>query len=160
MSALWLSSKDGAATTPVATSTTRTTTRTSDLDLGTLVAVASPLYAPPPPPPPPPVPVVGPPVAPAAAPPPGPPPSNKASRRKSQKGKASWYQIDNGTCAHVNLPKGTLVRVVNLENKKEIVCRVADRGPFLQGRIIDLDLEGFKQLANRSDGVIDVKINW
>jgi len=89
-----------------------------------------------------------------------PPPANKATRRRREKGLASWYQIYNGTCAHKTLPKGTLVRVVNLANKKELVCRVADRGPYLEGRIIDLDLEGFKQLADRSEGVIDVHINW
>ncbi len=89
-----------------------------------------------------------------------PPPADKATRRRSQKGLASWYRIDNGTCAHKTLPKGTLVRVVNLANKKELVCRVADRGPYLDGRIIDLDLEGFRQLADRSEGVIDVRINW
>ena len=89
-----------------------------------------------------------------------PPPANKAPRRRRQAGLASWYQIDNGTCAHKTLPKGTLVRVVNVDNKKELVCRVADRGPYLDGRIIDLDLEGFKQLADRSEGVIEVRINW
>lgn len=147
------------ATTDAATTTT---SPAQDLDVGALVAAASPFYV---------HPVV--PVDPAlAAPPPGfqiavapagppmPPPASKATRRRSQKGEASWYQIDNGTCAHKALPKGTMVRVVNAENKREIVCRVADRGPFLDGRIIDLDLDDFKRLASRTEGVIEVRINW
>jgi hypothetical protein len=137
-----------------------------DFDVGSMVAAASPFYVPPPPPPSPPVVALSeaipspPPAVAVPAGPPMPPPANKATRRRREKGLASWYQIYNGTCAHKTLPKGTLVRVVNLANKKELVCRVADRGPYLEGRIIDLDLEGFKQLADRSEGVIDVHINW
>lgn len=84
----------------------------------------------------------------------------KGGRGRTQTGKASWYEIDDGTCAHVRLPKGTLVRVVNTANGKEAICRVADRGPFLEGRIIDLDLQTFKQIADRSEGVVDVRISW
>ena len=141
--------------------TTTTTSPAAGVDVGSLVAAASPFFVPPPPVPQAPPQALA--VPPAVAAPPGPelpPPANKASRRRSQKGGASWYQIHNGTCAHKTLPKGTLVRVVNVANKKEIICRVADRGPFLDGRIIDLDLEGFKLLAQRSEGVIDVRINW
>ena len=96
-----------------------------------------------------------PPAAPAPA-----PPAKPSNRRRSQAGKASWYQIHNGTCAHARLPKGTMVRVVNIASGKEVTCRVADRGPFLQGRIIDLDREGFAQIASASQGVIDVRIFW
>ena len=105
-----------------------------------------------------------PPASPAAVaaspPPPPPPPKTRGGRGRSQTGKASWYEIHNGTCAHVTLPKGTMVRVVNVANDKEVTCRVADRGPFLQGRIIDLDLQSFEQIAGRSQGVVDVRISW
>ncbi len=84
----------------------------------------------------------------------------KGGRGRTQVGKASWYEIDNGTCAHVRLPKGTIVRVVNLGNGKEALCRVADRGPFLQGRVIDLDLQTFQHIASPSEGVVDVRISW
>jgi rare lipoprotein A (peptidoglycan hydrolase) len=84
----------------------------------------------------------------------------KGGRGRTQTGKASWYEIHNGTCAHVRLPKGTLVRVVNTANAKEVTCRVADRGPFLSGRIIDLDLQSFQRIASRSEGVVDVRISW
>lgn len=84
----------------------------------------------------------------------------KGGRGRTQAGQASWYEIDNGTCAHVRLPKGTIVRVVNVANGKEALCRVADRGPFLQGRVIDLDLQTFQHIASPSEGVVDVRISW
>lgn len=42
------------------------------------------------------------------------------------------------TAAHNTLPFGTRVRVKSLVNGKEVVVRINDRGPFIQGRIIDL----------------------
>lgn len=79
---------------------------------------------------------------------------------RTQTGKASWYQTTNGTCAHRTLPFGTIVKVVNLANGRTVSCRVADRGPYVAGRIIDLDREGFEQLTSASTGVIDVRIEW
>jgi rare lipoprotein A len=60
----------------------------------------------------------------------------------------------------VKLPKGTVVRVVNIATGQETACRVADRGPFLDGRVVDLDVDVFVQIAGRSQGVIDVRIFW
>ncbi|MBW3669484.1 MAG: septal ring lytic transglycosylase RlpA family protein [Actinobacteria bacterium] len=79
---------------------------------------------------------------------------------RTQTGKASWYQTTDGTCAHRTLPFGTIVKVTNLANGRAVSCRVADRGPYVAGRIIDLDREGFEQLASASTGVIDVRIEW
>ena len=42
------------------------------------------------------------------------------------------------TAAHRTLPFGTRVRVHNLENGQDVVVRITDRGPFVEGRIIDL----------------------
>jgi len=42
------------------------------------------------------------------------------------------------TAAHRSLPFGTRVRVTNLRNKRSVVVRINDRGPFLRGRIIDV----------------------
>jgi rare lipoprotein A len=58
------------------------------------------------------------------------------------------------TAAHRTLPFGTRVRVKSLVNGKEVVVRINDRGPFIQGRIIDLsqaaalalDLSGVKRV--------------
>lgn len=40
--------------------------------------------------------------------------------------------------AHPNLPFGTILRVTNLENGLSVVVEVADRGPFVHGRVLDL----------------------
>ena len=70
-----------------------------------------------------------------------------------QYGNASWYsgslhgrKTASGECydkdeltgAHRELPFGTLVKVKNLNNGKEVIVRVNDRGPFIKSRIIDL----------------------
>jgi len=75
-------------------------------------------------------------------------------------GVASWYETWNGTCAQKNLPLGTVVRVINLDNAKTITCTVADRGPYVGGRIIDLDKQGFADLAPGTQGLIHVRIEW
>ncbi|WP_041522149.1 septal ring lytic transglycosylase RlpA family protein [Gilvimarinus agarilyticus] len=62
------------------------------------------------------------------------------------------------TAAHKTLPFGTKVRVTNLENGRDIVVKINDRGPFIQGRIIDLSRSAFSELADAKVGLIDVKI--
>lgn len=75
-------------------------------------------------------------------------------------GKASWYSGPAGTCAHRTLPFGTQVSVTNTGNGKSVVCRVADRGPFVEGRVIDLSHDTFTQIASPSAGVIGVHLSW
>lgn len=75
-------------------------------------------------------------------------------------GQASWYSAESMTCAHRNLPFGTRVTVVSRSSGRSVVCRVADRGPFVAGRIIDLSYDAFQQLADPGVGVIDVRISW
>jgi rare lipoprotein A (peptidoglycan hydrolase) len=77
-----------------------------------------------------------------------------------QTGQASWYDAEAGTCAHRTLAFGTVVTVTNLENGRKVTCRVADRGPYVDGRIIDLAKTTFDDLAPTSSGVIDVRIEW
>lgn len=48
------------------------------------------------------------------------------------------YNPNGLTAAHRTLPFGTRVRVVNCANKKSVVVRINDRGPFIKGRHIDL----------------------
>lgn len=60
------------------------------------------------------------------------------------------------TAAHRSYPHNTLVRVTNVENKKSVIVRINDRGPFIQGRDIDLSLGAFLRIAERSKGRIDV----
>lgn len=95
--------------------------------------------------------------------PPPPPPTTAAPQfgNGEATGKASWYQAAApGSCAHRTIPKGTLVRVTNLANGRAVPCTVADRGPYVDGRIIDLAEPDFAQLAGSHEGVIDVRIEW
>ena len=62
------------------------------------------------------------------------------------------------TCAHKTLPFGTKLKVTNLKNKKSVVVRVNDRGPFVRGRIIDLSVAAAKKIDMIRDGVAKVKI--
>jgi len=84
-----------------------------------------------------------------------PPPSGQ------QEGGASWYRYKPGTCAHRTLPKGTVVKVTNLKTGQSANCTVADRGPFIAGRIIDLDRSVFLAIAESpGQGVVQVRIEW
>ena len=78
----------------------------------------------------------------------------------TQQGGASWYDYRPGECAHVSLPKGTVVTITSLENGATATCVVTDRGPYGSGRIIDLDRATFAQLADPARGLIQVQITW
>lgn len=81
--------------------------------------------------------------------------------KNGESGKASWYAAGiPGSCAHRTLPKGTTVLVTNLANGRTATCKVADRGPYVDGRIIDLALVDFEVLAGKHVGLIDVLIQW
>ena len=56
--------------------------------------------------------------------------------RKAANGEV--YDMNRMTAAHRTLPFGTWVEVNNLTNSKRVTVRITDRGPFVQGRIIDL----------------------
>ena len=85
---------------------------------------------------------------------------NPAPAGGSQEGGASWYHYKPGTCAHRTLPKGTVVKVTNLATGQSATCTVADRGPFVAGRIIDLDRSVFVAIASGNQGVVRVRIEW
>lgn len=78
---------------------------------------------------------------------------------KSHAGGASWYD-HTGTMSAANpwLPIGSYVRVTNRANGKSVIVRINDRGPFVGGRIIDLDRVAFREIASIGAGVIDVKM--
>ena len=78
-----------------------------------------------------------------------------------QEGGASYHDYaDPSTCAHKSLPKGTALTVTNLANGKTTSCVVNDRGPYVEGRILDLSKPAFSEIASLSDGVIRVSIEW
>ena len=95
------------------------------------------------------------------------------SLHAQQRGKASFYsrratgaRTSSGerlhhndfTCAHRTHPFGTKLRVKNLNNGKEVVVRVNDRGPFGRGRIVDLSWGAAKALGMLSHGVVPVEV--
>ena len=62
------------------------------------------------------------------------------------------------TAAHRIFPFGSKVRVTNLENKKSVIVRVNDRGPFKEGRIIDLSLGAAKEISLIEKGTARVRL--
>ncbi|MBW3649418.1 MAG: septal ring lytic transglycosylase RlpA family protein, partial [Actinobacteria bacterium] len=78
-----------------------------------------------------------------------------------QEGDASYFEArEPDTCAHRTITFGTVVKVTNLANGKSTTCRVNDRGPYIDGRIIDLSPHTFSHLAPLEEGVIRVVIQW
>ncbi|MGQ0803579.1 MAG: G5 domain-containing protein [Actinomycetota bacterium] len=76
-------------------------------------------------------------------------------------GTASWYASPFGgdSCATKEyIEKGTIVRVTNLDTGASTTCRVADR--VVANRVVDLDDDVFAQLAPRSSGVFNARIDW
>ncbi|MBU6388981.1 G5 domain-containing protein [Patescibacteria group bacterium] len=74
-------------------------------------------------------------------------------------GLASWYSgVGSLTAAHRTLPLGTRVRVVNTATGASVVVTIADRGPFVGGRIIDLSSDAFAAIASRGSGVVNVRL--
>ena len=86
-------------------------------------------------------------------------------------GIASWYgpgfqgnRTSNGevydmygiSAAHKTLPFGTIVRVVDLDTARSIVVRINDRGPFIEGRIIDLSKGAAEKLGIVDKGIAHV----
>jgi rare lipoprotein A len=88
-------------------------------------------------------------------------------------GRASWYgdfhhgrRTANGevfdknalTAAHRSLPFGTRLRVVNLENDREVEVRINDRGPAIPDRVLDLSYAAARALGAVGSGVIPVRM--
>jgi rare lipoprotein A len=95
------------------------------------------------------------------------------SRRNVIYGKASYYgpkfhgkKTASGeifdqnamTAAHKSLPFGTVCRVTNRANKKSVIVRINDRGPFVGNRILDLSYQAMKMLDGLRSGVINARI--
>lgn len=90
-----------------------------------------------------------------------------------QTGLASWYgppyhnrrgsngQIYNMnamTAAHRTLPLGSIVRVTNVKTGQSALVRITDRGPFIEGRVLDLSLAAARKLDVWQPGTATVKI--
>jgi rare lipoprotein A len=87
--------------------------------------------------------------------------STTAAPSQNESGKATYYDTGSpGVCAHKTLPFGTVVTVTNLANGKSVTCTVHDRGPYVDGYIIDLNPQEFGKIAPLSAGVINARITW
>jgi rare lipoprotein A len=88
-------------------------------------------------------------------------------------GMASWYGApyhnrrgSNGevynmhamTAAHRTLPLGSIVRITNVKTGQSAVVRITDRGPFVEGRIVDLSLAAAKALDVYMPGIAKVRL--
>jgi rare lipoprotein A len=109
-----------------------------------------------------------------ARPTPRPPaPSAAPQLGQTETGMASWYghpyhgrRAANGeiydmeklTAAHRTLPFDTWLRVVNLDNSKTVEVRITDRGPFVEGRIIDLSHAAARAIDMIGPGIARVRL--
>lgn len=62
------------------------------------------------------------------------------------------------TAAHKTMPFGTLLKVTNLRNGKSIIVRINDRGPYIEGRDLDLSKGTALALGMVKRGVVKVKV--
>ncbi|WP_328799438.1 septal ring lytic transglycosylase RlpA family protein [Sandaracinobacteroides hominis] len=94
-------------------------------------------------------------------------------RGYDEKGIASWYgptfhakatangeiyNQDDVTAAHKTLPMPSWVEVTNLDNGRQLVLRINDRGPFVDGRIIDLSRKSAQLLGVDQPGLARVRV--
>lgn len=92
---------------------------------------------------------------------------------RAQEGMASWYgqshhgkrtasgeafNMESMTAAHRTLPFGTIVRVTHLATNRTVTVRINDRGPFINGRILDLSARSARELGIDRAGVARVRI--
>jgi len=70
----------------------------------------------------------------------------------------SVYDPNAMTAANKELPMGSIVRVTNLKNNESVVVRITDRGPFVDGRIIDLSMAAAKEIDVYRAGTAKVRL--
>ncbi len=68
------------------------------------------------------------------------------------------YKHSKLTAAHKTLPFGTKVRVTNMSNDKSVEVTINDRGPYVEGRVIDLSRAAAEELGFTNMGLADVKL--
>ncbi len=70
------------------------------------------------------------------------------------------YDMNELTAAHKTMPMPSTVRVTNLDNGRELTLRVNDRGPFVDGRIIDISRRGAQLLGFYRKGTANVRVEF
>lgn len=83
--------------------------------------------------------------------------TRKWDGRKTASGERLYN--DSLVCAHKTHKFGTLLKVKNPVNGKEVVVKVIDRGPYAKGRIIDLSIRAARELGILSQGVAVVEVS-
>jgi len=107
------------------------------------------------------------------APSPPPPPAGASAVGYTETGIASWYgkpyhgrpaangeiyDMEKLTAAHRTLPFNTWVRVYDLDNNRTVEVRINDRGPFIDGRIIDLSHAAAREVEMIGPGIARVRV--
>ena len=102
-----------------------------------------------------------------------PPRTEVTPKEEPETGVASWYgeefqgnttangeiyDLNGLTAAHPTLPFGTTVRVTNLNNRKNILLRINDRGPYIGQRLIDVSWAAAKRLGFVASGTTRVRV--
>ena len=88
---------------------------------------------------------------------------------KTEKGLASWYGNENKVAsdgkkiehkmpsiAHRSLPLGTQVKVTCVKTNKSVIAVVVDRGPYIRGRIADLNIPAAKKIGILTKGLATI----
>ena len=96
-----------------------------------------------------------------------------ALHRWFETGKASWYglkfqghatatgeryDMNDLTCAHRSAPLGSWLRVTNLRNQRSVLVRVNDRGPMVDGRIVDLSYAAARAVGLTGIGRVRLEV--
>jgi peptidoglycan lytic transglycosylase len=68
------------------------------------------------------------------------------------------YDMYAATAAHPTLPLGSIVRVVNTRNHRSEVVRINDRGPYIEGRELDVSYEVARKLGFERRGLAKVRL--
>ncbi len=104
---------------------------------------------------------------------PPPQPAVQPQIGQTEEGIASWYgrpyhgrqaadgeiyDMETMVAAHRTLPFNTMVRVYNLDNQKTVDLRIIDRGPFVDGRIIDISHAAAQHIAMIGPGIAHVRV--
>lgn len=80
------------------------------------------------------------------------------NRRKTSNGE--YFDMNRLTAAHATLPLPSYVKVTNLQNGREVVVRVNDRGPFVDTRVIDMSKAAADALGYKNQGKTTVRVQY
>ncbi len=82
--------------------------------------------------------------------------ADSLSGRKTASG--ARYDPSEATCAHRTLPFGTVLKIEDVDTGKTATCTVNDRGPFVEGRVIDVSKSVAGELGMHEKGIAKVRV--